>query len=538
MAHTAFFERLIRAGRVAAEAADRNVSVDHILDEHAAVRLNRRQFVGLGLATAGLAACGDADGATRLLEPRLPQFKSDPRLRVVVVGAGLAGLTCAYRLRQAGIVATVYEASNSVGGRCATRRGDFADGQIAEHGGELIDQSHGEIRRLAQELGLPLDNLLQAEPNGSDPFYFFDGSRYSFADATRDLKAIWQTIHSDLTAAGFPTLYSSYTPRGWQLDHMSLAQWIDANVPGGRSSRLGQLLETAYVIEYGADATTQSALNLIYLIGYSGQGQLRIFGQSNEKYHVRGGNDLIVQRLAASLDSGQIVTGTPLATIERTNSGGYTLTFGTGGAARTVSADHVVLTVPFSVMRSGVNFAAAGFNDVKRLAIAELGMGANAKLNVQFKTRHWTPLGSSGESYSDTGYQTTWEVSRAQAGRSGILVGYSGGTNALAQGGRTTDSLAHDFLSQLEPVLPGSTAGWNGRATFDWWPGNPWTKGSYSFWKVGQYTKFAGAEGERSGNCHFAGEHTSIEAQGYLNGAVESGERACNEILADIKALG
>jgi len=86
-------------------------------------------------------------------------------------------------------------------------------------------------------------------------------------------------------------------------------------------------------------------------------------------------------------------------------------------------------------------------------------------------------------------------------------------------------------------VLPGLSAKWNGLATIDWWPGNPWTKGSYSYWKVGQYTKFAGAEAERSGNRHFAGEHTSIESQGYLNGAVESGERASREILADIKTL-
>jgi monoamine oxidase len=537
MAHTAFFDRLLRASRIAAEATERHVPVEQILDEHSRRSLTRRQFVGVGIATAGLAACGDVNGATRLLEPRLAARQSVPRTRVVVVGAGLAGLTCAYRLRQAGIAATVYEASASLGGRCATRRGDFADSQIAEHGGELIDQSHLEIRHLAQELGLPLDNLLQAEANGTDPFYFFDGSRYSFVDATRDLKAIWQTIHSDLSAASYPTLYSSYTPRGWELDHMSLAQWITANVPGGRSSRLGQLLETAYVIEYGADATVQSALNLIYLLGYSGQGQLRIFGHSNEKYHVRGGNDLIVQRLAAALDSSQIVTGSPLVEIVRTNGGAYALTFGTGGSARTVTADHVVLTVPFSVMRSSVNYAAAGFNDVKRLAIAELGMGANAKLNVQFKSRHWVALGNSGETYSDQGYQATWEVSRGQPGRSGILVGYSGGSLTLAQEGRTTNSLTNQFLANIEPVLPGSTAGWNGRSTFDYWPGNPWTKGSYSFWKVGQYTKFAGAEGERSGNCHFAGEHTSIDSQGYLNGAVESGERVSKEILADIKAL-
>jgi monoamine oxidase len=86
-------------------------------------------------------------------------------------------------------------------------------------------------------------------------------------------------------------------------------------------------------------------------------------------------------------------------------------------------------------------------------------------------------------------------------------------------------------------VLPGLSAKWNRRAAIDWWPGNPWSLGSYSYWKVGQYTTFAGAEGARSGNCHFAGEHTSIEAQGYLNGAVESGERATSEILADVKAL-
>jgi monoamine oxidase len=82
--------------------------------------------------------------------------------RIVVVGAGLAGLTCAYRLKQAGYAATVHEASDRVGGRCWTLRGAFADGQIVEHGGELIDQGHTAIRHLAHELGLRLDNLLAA----------------------------------------------------------------------------------------------------------------------------------------------------------------------------------------------------------------------------------------------------------------------------------------------------------------------------------------------------------------------------------------
>jgi monoamine oxidase len=84
-------------------------------------------------------------------------------------------------------------------------------------------------------------------------------------------------------------------------------------------------------------------------------------------------------------------------------------------------------------------------------------------------------------------------------------------------------------------VLPGITKKYNGRATLDYWQGYEWTRGSYSYFKVGQYTSFASAEAERSGNCHFCGEHTSQDFQGYLNGAVETGERACDEILADFK---
>ena len=101
---------------------------------------------------------------------------------------------------------------------------------------------------------------------------------------------------------------------------MSIAQWIDTRVPGGLGSKLGQLLDVAYDIEYGASCTDQSALNLLYLLGYSGQGKVRLFGPSNEKYHVRGGNDRIVTALVDRL-GGQITTGAPLTAIRRTTSG-------------------------------------------------------------------------------------------------------------------------------------------------------------------------------------------------------------------------
>ena len=136
--------------------------------------------------------------------------------------------------------------------------------------------------------------------------------------------------------------------------------------------------------------------------------------------------------------------------------------------------------------------------------------------------------------FADTGYQNTWEVTRAQPGASGILVDYTGGTIGASFGSGTPTQRAQKFLTQIEPVLPGLTQQWNGRATVDFWPAYEWTRGSYSYWKVGQYTSFAGIEGRQEGNAHFCGEHTSIDFQGYLNGAVETGERAAGEVIADL----
>jgi monoamine oxidase len=522
MARSPLARRLGEAASVASEAAARDISADEALDDRATLRRRELLAGGAGLAAAAMLSGRLSRAAIAAAGPR-----------IVVIGGGLAGLTCAYRLKQAGHQAALHEASDRLGGRCWTRRGDFVAGQIAEHGGELIDQGHTQTRQLAQHLGLNLDNLLSAEANGTDPFYYFDGRPYSFAEATDDLKQIWQQLHKDVSAASYPTLYNLSTQRGRELDRMSIADWIQAYVPGGLRSRLGQLLDVAYNIEYGAETNVQSSLNMLYLLGYSGQGQLRIFGPSNEKYHVRGGNDQITDRLADALQ-GQITRESQLVAIARNSDGGYRLSFRSGLATSTVNADRVVLALPFSILRE-VDYSKAGFSKLKDTAIRELGMGTNSKLHLQFDSRHWNTLGNQGDTYADTGYQTTWDVTRAQSGTPGILVDYTGGKVGASFGSGTPAERAGRFLKQVEPVLPGISSHWNGRATVDYWLGNPWTKGSYSYWKVGQYTEFAGVEREPEGRCHFAGEHTSVDFQGYLNGAVETGERAAGEILAALK---
>ncbi|HEU5212274.1 MAG TPA: FAD-dependent oxidoreductase [Gaiellaceae bacterium] len=491
-------------------------------EEPAYTRAELLKHAGIaGVALAGLGRLAPtAEGATA------PS--------IAIVGAGLAGLSAAYSLKRGGLASDLYEASDRVGGRCWTLRGTFADGQISEHGGELIDQGHTQVRQLAQALGLDLDNLAAAEVNSTEMLGYFDGAPYTFDQATQDLKAVWQKLHSDVSAASYPTLWNLSTERGRQLDAMSVVDWINESVPGGITSRLGQLLDVAYNIEYGAESKDQSSLNLIYLLGYQGPGQMRIFGKSNEKYHVRGGNDQIAQRLADAVGRDRISLATELVAIAK-NGTGFDLWFSKGGSTYKRTYDRVVLALPFSILRSSVDYSKAGFEQRKVRAIQQLGMGTNSKLHVQFTERWWDTLDCNGETYSDRGYQNTWEVSRAQAGTSGILVNYTGGKIGATFGSGTPSSRAQQFLAQIEPVLPGLSARWNGKAAIDFWPGYRWTKGSYSYWKVGQYTAFAGMERARQGNCHFAGEHTSIDFQGYLNGAVESGQRAAGEILADLK---
>jgi monoamine oxidase len=534
MPRTPLMTWLGRAARDAAEQANREAgpvqrrtsgqvgSGDWVTRRH----VLRAGVLGAGALTAARLGAGRSANAAPASAAGTP--------RLVVVGAGLAGLTAAHELRKAGYRPTLVEASTRIGGRCwSYNHGELGDRLVAEHGGELIDQGHTQIRQLVQELGLELDNLLSAETNGTEQVDWFLGQRYSYQQATKDIKAIWQTLHKDVSAASYPTLFDYYTQRGWELDHTSVYDYIEQVVPGGHGSPLGLLLDVAYNIEYGGETTAQSSLNLLYLLAYSGQGQLRVFGPSNEKYHVRGGNDLIVRRLAEILGD-TIVVGAPLQSIVRNSDGTYRLGF---AGTPALTADHVVLALPFSLLRQ-VDYSRAGFDAIKQKAIAALPMGTNSKLQVRFDRRLWRDQGCNGETFADLGYQNSWEVSRAQPGTAGILVNYTGGTigATFSPANGTAAQRAAQFIQQISPVIPGLAGAWDGRtAAVDYWTGYPWTLGSYSYWKVGQYTGFSGAEKLPSGTCHFAGEHTSQDFQGYLNGAVETGQRAAGEILAALR---
>ncbi|TME58203.1 MAG: FAD-dependent oxidoreductase [Chloroflexi bacterium] len=535
------FEEAERSGR----------SVEAVQEERRQLRLSRRDFLKLTGAGVGAAAFG---GPVAALAASIP--KAGGTSRIAIIGGSIAGLNAALTLQDAGFASTVYEASPRVGGRMHSDTTSWLYGQTSEHCGELIDSKHKTILGLASRFKIPTVDLLAAEPVHSTETDFFSGGYYTSAEENVDFNPVWNAVKKDLNSAPFPTLYNSFTPAGQALDNLSLFQWIETRVPGGHSSRMGNLLDIAYNIEYGNVTTEQSSLNLVYLLGFQPMpGQFRIFGASDERYHMAGGNERLPQAIAAALAPGTVQLNTALTRIVMNGDGSWTLSFnGPSGTFKNV-VDRVVMTIPFSVLRtiliSDAAYRAAGFDGTKQTAIQQLGYGKNCKLQLQFNNRYWNQSGpwgiGNGSTYSETGYQNTWEVTRAQDGSTGILVDYTGGGVPLASfSGDPTDpkvvaSFAKTFLNQLEPVFPGIGKQWNGKATLDVPLTNPFLLGSYSYWKVGQYTSFSGYERLRqpdinTGKCHFAGEHCSINFQGFMEGGAGEGARAANEILGDFKA--
>ena len=534
MARTPLLRAIARLARDHADAERLGISPDELRGRRAEARYSRREVIKRGGAAGAAVAVA---GPALLARPARAASGSG---RIAIVGGGIAGLSAALTLQDKGLASTVYEANSAVGGRMhSDRSGYWASGQVSEFCGELIDSGHTTILGLANRFSLPVVDLLAAEPAGSTETYWFLGGRYPESQADIDFGPVRDAAKRDLTAAGYPTLYNSYKQAGYDLDHLSVYDWIETRVPGGHGSAFGRLLDVAYNEEYGAETNIQAALNLVYLLAYQPSPKgFAVFGVSDEQYHIAGGNQQLPERIAATLPD--VRTGTRMTAIAKNSDGSVGLTFADGSRA---TYDHVILTLPFAVLRT-LDYARAGFDDLKKTAITQLGAGRNTKLQLQFASRYWNTSGpwgvSNGDSYTDLGYMNTWDVTRAQAGATGIMVNYSGGNVAgsfsppqpysNASQSQAVTNYAKAFLKQLEVVFPGITAQWNGKATLSTPFLDPNLLLAYSYWKVGQYTQFSGYEGAPQGPIHFAGEHCSQDFQGYMEGGASEGVRAGLEV--------
>lgn len=481
----------------------------------ASARVSRRAF-GVGLASVVAAACREENEESEVA-------REPSAVRVAVIGGGLAGCHAAYRLQQAGVAVDLYEASGRVGGRTFTGRDLFEQGQTCELGGELIDSNHRFMHALAGEFDLELVDRFSGDYEDVVPdTWVVGGQVVSEEEITRQFAEVVEIFADAVEAADGDD--DEFT----RLDELELGTWLAEVVPPEQYPELSAVLIAAYRGEFGLEVSEQSALNLIYLIGVEVSEGFRVFGESDERYQIRGGNDQIATALASELGDA-VHLGHELRRVRRSE-GRYSLRFRTTAGNTDVECDHVVFALPFSKLRE-VDLDAAGLSADKRTMIEALGYGTNAKIMSAFSSRVWLQQGASGSITSDGDLQQTWDSSIGQGGEQGVLTYFVGGRRGIDVGEGEAETWVNEMLEELEAVHPGARAAYvEGSAVRMHWPSHEFTRGSYSCYRPGQWA-FWGTEGLPEGNIHFCGEHTSPEFQGWMEGAAETGGRVAIEIL-------
>ena len=433
---------------------------------------------------------------------------------MVVAGAGLAGLTAAFDLMTMGAEVTVLDARDRVGGRVWTIRDAFAEAQHAEAGGDFIDESQREIRQLAKDLGLTLGRVLHrgwgyvrpdagGRPRIKRRAFAHGWDRFAglLAEEVRQFRLAEGRWDSPITAA---------------LAQRSVAQWLDDigaadEVRGTAAGLRGFFL---------ADPEELSLLALVEQISSENQpGASRL-------YRVRGGNDRIPVGLAALLGTRVRLTTELVAVSHRGN-----LVRASVKSGRTVSqlqCDYLLFALPAPLMRRVPVTPALPAQQHE--AIARLAYGRATKTLLQFSNRFWRVSGQPLAFGSSLPFGAVWDANEGQRGHQGILAVLAGGSASdatrqmTAKGGARSLSSALDWLGARHADI----VGWRQVV----WEADPWSRGGYAFFEPSYDPVLRAWLARPCGRLFFAGEHTSVAWQGYMNGAVESGRRAALEILA------
>ncbi|MGO4105301.1 flavin monoamine oxidase family protein [Leifsonia sp. YAF41] len=531
---TGSIQRIFAAHRV---SENTGIPVDEVLEREPERGELTRRSVLKGATILGAAGLVSVTGDRLSASAATTAGSGNNVPSVVIVGAGLAGVRAAHWLYTVkGVRSTIYEGNTRAGGRCYSLTNYFDDGAVVEHGGAFINTDHNATRNLANSLGLTLKEANGGSYGSFGDKYYIDGANYLYSTAKDDWASVWQTFKSALQSAPATQTFDNHTAAGVAIDNMTVNEWIAGNIPGGLSSKFGKLMQSNVIAEYGLDPDQQSALNLIYLLGWNTQSALEPINGADERFIVEGGNDQIVAGMIAELPAGTIQYGKKLVAVKTLSNGSVTCSFQSGNTISDVNAGKVILALPFTTLRD-CDLSQSGFSALKKRAISEMDLGANAKLHVQVSSRPWVAQGYGGSSYTNiSGYQCGWDDTAATSTTKGVFNFFPGGRQVTSGWtgqpfgpGSATQVAA--YLAQVEPVFPGMTAAYTGKSYRDVWHLNPWSKGSYTCPKPGQYTSLFGVATVRSGNVHFAGEHTSVDFFGFLNGAVESGERAGREVV-------
>ena len=433
---------------------------------------------------------------------------------VLVVGAGLAGLSAAVRLRKDGARVTVVEARDRVGGRVLTIRDGFAKGQHAEAGGDFIDHAQEDIRRLADQYGLPVRTILR------QGFSFVrDKGRGKIHGRPMKGERAWKPIVDH--AKPLIEAYRRAEQR-WEsavvrsIAQRSIAQWLDEVHADGNMRAMVRGLRGFFL----ADPEDLSLLVLIELLASEAPG-------AEPAGRIEGGNDRLPKAMAMELGEALHLNTTARAVHDDQTSVRVTVERA-GGDRRQINADYVILAVPVTTLRAIEITPDLPLEQAK--AFERLRYGRVTKSLLQFDRRFWKRKSRSPAYGTDAPTGAIWDANEEQRGPAGILTLMAGGQASedtqkiLAQEG--VQGLVHalDWLKPDEAALLHSH-----HIT---WEHDSWAQGGYACFDPSFDPVWRPWLARPHGRLLFAGEHTSIKWQGYMNGAVESGLRAAAEVWA------
>lgn len=435
--------------------------------------------------------------------------------RVIVVGAGFGGLSCALELVARGHNVKIFEGRGRVGGRVVTLR-DLTENAGVEGGGEWIGANHPTWLTLAKRFSLDL-----AETPEDEKLYsplLIKGELLS-AEGTEALyKEMSEVLATMNEAAKDIDPQAAWTaPGAAELDAQSVAEWLH-HQPCSESCKAA--INAQLTNDNGVPIAWQSYLGHLAMVKGGG---LQDYWDNSEVYRCRQGNQELATRMYMDLTPDRFELGNPVTRIDRSKSGTVLVT---DGRKKVHEADQVVVAVAPSVWKNIEFFPALS-------PVLRVQMGVASKMLSTMKKPAWKDLGLAAESLTDTDIGYTWESTGIHpAAKNSVLCAFSGGPSAEA-GIRIGEAERNgQYARALDRIYKGISAEIDSMR-FVGWPADRWTMAGYSFPAPGQVTTTCKALAEGVGGCvHFAGEHTSQAFAGYMEGALSSGIAAAQRIDA------
>jgi monoamine oxidase len=469
------------------------------------------------LALAALAAIAPlCPGVLRAATPR----------KVIVLGAGLAGLAAAYELRRAGHDVMVVEARDRAGGRVHTVRQPFAEGLHAEAGGLFIPQNHDLTLGYARSFGLSLE---PAMPLFESRLYFVRGKRvvpassgvewpFELSAAEKELgrAGLWRRhvddaldMLGDVDAPGWPAGHALA-----ELDRMSGSEFLRSR---GASPAVLALLRVGFLDLMADGIESYSALQMLQRCALAKRAGERT-------YVIRDGSDRLAQEFAKAL-ARSILYRSSVVRIERGERSASVVVEREGRRER-LAGDCIVCTLPFSVLRH-IEISPP-FSGEKKHAIDQLPYTSVVRVLLQFGEKFWNADNLHVLTNTDMPMAWFFEHTVNQPGRRGILEGQAVGAAARRLGAMRETERIEFALSQLVQIYPDARQHYEQARSYSW-DEDPWARGAFAYFRPGQMVALMPHLGRPEGGVYFAGDHTS-RWSGWMQGALESGLRAAREV--------